>query len=235
NDGCDGEKTYLQPGAENSRGRSSVHSSLVEEKRGRNGAVSARLCPLSRWRPHLSEEGVFRVWASRNVKRYILHRVYLLLPTLLGALTLVFFLIHLIPGDPIEVMLGETASAADKEELRRTLGLNQPVASQYKSFLNALAHGNLGQSLYEQASVADLIRARLPATIELTLCAMAVALLISFPLATLASVNKDTWIDRFALLFSLLGLSMPNRSEERRVGKSGDLCGRSCVREKKMY
>jgi peptide/nickel transport system permease protein len=144
------------------------------------------------------------------VKRYILHRVYLLLPTLLGALTLVFFLIHLIPGDPIEVMLGETASAADKEDLRRTLGLNQPVASQYKSFLNALAHGNLGQSLYEQASVADLIRARLPATIELTLCAMAVALLISFPLATLASVNKDTWIDRFALLFSLLGLSMPN-------------------------
>lgn len=144
------------------------------------------------------------------MKRYILHRVYLLLPTLLGALTLVFFLIHLIPGDPIEVMLGETASAADKEELRRTLGLNQPVASQYKSFLNALAHGSLGQSLYEQASVADLIRARLPATIELTLCAMAVALLISFPLATLASVNKDTWIDRFALLFSLLGLSMPN-------------------------
>ena len=144
------------------------------------------------------------------MKRYILHRVYLLLPTLLGALTLVFFLIHLIPGDPIEVMLGETASAADKEDLRRTLGLNQPVASQYKSFLNALAHGNLGQSLYEQASVADLIRARLPATIELTLCAMAVALLISFPLATLASVNKDTWIDRFALLFSLLGLSMPN-------------------------
>src|SRR5207248_9280159 len=65
-------KTYLQPGAENSRGRSSVHSSLVEEKRGRNGAVSARLCPLSRWRPHLSEEGVSRVWASRNVKRYIL-------------------------------------------------------------------------------------------------------------------------------------------------------------------
>jgi len=144
------------------------------------------------------------------VKRYILHRVYLLLPTLLGALTLVFFLIHLIPGDPIEVMLGETASAADKEDLRRTLGLNQPVASQYKSFWNALAPGNLGQSLYEQASVADLIRARLPATIELTLCAMAVALLISFPLATLASVNKDTWIDRFALLFSLLGLSMPN-------------------------
>jgi peptide/nickel transport system permease protein len=119
-------------------------------------------------------------------------------------------MIHLIPGDPVEVMLGETASAADKDELRRALGLNEPLFSQYGSFLSGLAQGNLGESLYEQASIARLIQARLPATIELTLCAMGVALLISFPLATLAAINKDSWIDRLALLFSLLGLSMPN-------------------------
>jgi peptide/nickel transport system permease protein len=144
------------------------------------------------------------------VKRYLLQRLLLLLPTLFGALTLVFFLIHLVPGDPIEVMLGETASAADKEELRRNLALDQPLTVQYRNFLTGLLKGDLGQSLYEQSSVADLISARLPATIELTLCAMTIAIIISFPLAILAAINKGSGIDRVALLFSLLGLALPN-------------------------
>jgi peptide/nickel transport system permease protein len=144
------------------------------------------------------------------VKRYFIHRVLLLLPTILGALTLVFALIHLIPGDPVEVMLGETATAADKEELRRSLGLDLPLLSQYRNFLTDLATGNLGQSLYEQTSVAKMIGARLPATLELALCAMIAAIVISFPLATLAVVRRGGWLDRLALLFSLFGLSLPN-------------------------
>jgi peptide/nickel transport system permease protein len=144
------------------------------------------------------------------VRRYLLHRVLLLLPTLLGAVTLVFFLLHFVPGDPVEVMLGETAGAVDKEELRRALGLDRPVLQQYREFFVRLISGDLGQSLYEQTSVAAIIRARLPATMELTLCAIALAVLISFPFAILAAVNKDRWLDRFALFFSLLGLSMPN-------------------------
>jgi peptide/nickel transport system permease protein len=144
------------------------------------------------------------------VKRYLLQRLLLLLPTLLGALTLVFLLIHLIPGDPVEVMLGETATAADKEDLRRSLGLDRPLAAQYGSFLTGLLSGDLGRSLSEQIGVADLIRTRVPATIELTLCAMTVALALSFILALLAAMYKGSWIDRIALFFSLLGLSMPN-------------------------
>jgi len=144
------------------------------------------------------------------VKRYFLRRLTLLLPTLLGALTLVFFLIHMVPGDPVEVMLGETASSADKEELRRSLGLDQPVYVRYRAFLSGLAAGNLGQSLYEQADVTDLIRARLPATIKLALSALAFAALLSFPLALLAASRRGTWRDRGALLFSVLGLSVPN-------------------------
>ncbi len=144
------------------------------------------------------------------MKRYLIQRSLLFLPTLFGALTLVFFLIHLVPGDPIEIMLGETASAADKEELRRSLALDQPLMVQYRNFLTGLLSGDLGRSLYEQSGVTDLIRTRLPATIELTLCAMAMAIIISFPLATLAAVNKGSWIDRGSLLFSLLGLSLPN-------------------------
>ena len=77
------------------------------------------------------------------MKRYFLRRLALLLPTLLGALTLVFFLIHAVPGDPVEVMLGETARAADKEELRRSLGLDQPLYTQYRNFLAGLVTGDL--------------------------------------------------------------------------------------------
>ncbi|HEU4341247.1 MAG TPA: nickel ABC transporter permease [Candidatus Binatia bacterium] len=144
------------------------------------------------------------------MNRYFLQRLLLLVPTLLGALTLVFFLLHLIPGDPVEVMLGETASAADKEEFRRSLGLDQPVFLQYRNFLAGLIAGDLGPSLYEQAGVAELIRARLPATIELTLCAMMVAVSLAFPLAMLAAVKKGSWMDRGSLFFSLLGVSLPN-------------------------
>ncbi len=144
------------------------------------------------------------------MKRYFLRRLALLLPTLLGALTLVFFLIHMVPGDPVEVMLGETAGAADKEELRRSLGLHRPLHEQYASFLAGLVTGDLGLSLYERAGVAELIRARLGATIELAFCAALAALLLSFPLALLAAARRGSWRDRGALLFSLLGLSMPN-------------------------
>jgi len=144
------------------------------------------------------------------VKRYFLQRLLLLLPTLIGALSLVFVLIHLIPGDPIEVMLGETATAADKEELRRSLGFDQPLSAQYGSFLVKLAAGNLGRSLYEQANVSEIIAARLPATLELAITAMIMATLIAFPLAVLASVYRGGWIDRLALWLSLLGLSLPN-------------------------
>ena len=144
------------------------------------------------------------------MKRYLLHRLLLFFPTLVGSLTLVFFLIHLVPGDPVEVMLGETASGADKEALRRGLGLDLPLWTQYFRFLSALARGDLGRSLYEQGGVAQLILGRFPATLELTLAAMGFALCIAFPLGVTAAVKKNSWADRLALLFSLLGLAMPN-------------------------
>jgi peptide/nickel transport system permease protein len=144
------------------------------------------------------------------MKRYFVHRLLLLLPTLLGALTFVFTLIHLVPGDPVEVMLGETASAVDKQQLRQSLGLDQPLSRQYRNFLAGLLAGDLGQSLFEPASVSEIIRARLPATLELALCAMFVAIMISFPLAMLAAAHQGRWLDQSALVFSLFGLSLPN-------------------------
>jgi peptide/nickel transport system permease protein len=144
------------------------------------------------------------------VKQFLIRRLLLLLPTLLGAVSLVFLLIHLIPGDPVEVMLGETASAVDKESLRRDLGFDRPLLVQYTSFLVNLAAGDLGRSLYEPAAVMHIIGARFPATLQLALCAMIAALVISFPLAALAAIRRGSWIDRSALAFSLFGLSLPN-------------------------
>ncbi len=144
------------------------------------------------------------------MNRYLARRLLLFLPTLFGTLTLVFFLIHLVPGDPVEVMLGETASGTDKETLRHELGLDLPLWTQYTRFLSGLALGDLGRSLYEQDSVSRLVRARFPATLELTLAAMLLALLIAFPLGIIAALKRHSWTDRLSLLFSLLGLSMPN-------------------------
>jgi peptide/nickel transport system permease protein len=144
------------------------------------------------------------------VNRYLAKRLLLFLPTLFGTLTLVFFLIHLVPGDPVEVMLGETASGADKETLRRELGLDLPLSTQYARFLAGLALGDLGRSLFEQDSVATVVRARFPATLELTVTAMLLALLIAFPLGIMAALKRNSWTDRLSLLFSLLGVSMPN-------------------------
>ena len=144
------------------------------------------------------------------MKQYFFRRLLLIVPTLLGAVSLVFVLVHLIPGDPVDVMLGETASAADREALRRNLGFDRPLAAQYRAFITGLIAGDLGRSLYEPASVVSIIGARLPATLQLAFCAMIAATLISFPLAILAAVRRGTWIDRAALSFSLLGLSLPN-------------------------
>lgn len=144
------------------------------------------------------------------MKRYLLNRLLLFFPALLGSLTLVFVFIHLIPGDPVEIMLGETASGADKEALRRGLGLDLPIWTQYLHFLSSLFQGELGHSVYEQGTVAELVLARFPATLELTVAAMGFALLISFPLGITAAVKRNSWLDRFSLIFSLLGLALPN-------------------------
>ncbi|HEY1373492.1 MAG TPA: nickel ABC transporter permease [Candidatus Binatia bacterium] len=144
------------------------------------------------------------------MKRFLLHRILLLLPTLFGAVTLVFILIHVVPGDPVEAMLGETASSADKAALARELGLDQPLLTQYAHFIAGLIKGDLGRSLYNQGSVSRLIAARIPATLELTLAAMAIALLIAFPLGILAAARRGSGADRFALTFSLFGLAVPN-------------------------
>src|SRR5687767_10335239 len=144
--------------------------------------------------------------------RYLIRRLLLTIPVLLGVATLVFSLIHLIPGDPAQAMLGEGAAPEDVAQLRERLGLDRPLLVQYGSFLQGLARGDLGVSLRNDQPVLQQILERMPATAELAFASMAVAILIALPLGIIAAVWRGTLVDHGAMTMSLVGISV--RSEE---------------------
>jgi len=128
----------------------------------------------------------------------------------LGVATLVFLLIHLIPGDPVEIMLGESALPADRDALREALGLDRPILEQYGSFLWGLCRGDLGVSLQQRTPVTALIREHYPATLELTLAAMLISLLIALPAGILSGIRQYSVWDHSTMFLAMLGVSMPN-------------------------
>jgi len=127
-----------------------------------------------------------------------------------GVTCLVFFLIHFIPGDPIEYMLGESGQIADREALRHALGLDQAIHQQLMTFFSRLLEFDFGTSIHSKIDVATLIQLRLPATIQLAVISIIMALMIAFPLGVISAVRKDSHWDRVAMGFSLLGVSIPN-------------------------
>ncbi len=141
---------------------------------------------------------------------YLLRRLALTVPVLLGVATLVFLLIHLVPGDPAQAMLGDGAAPQDVSALRTRLGLDQPLLVQYAQFLRGSSRGDLGLSLRTGQPVLSAIGDRLPATAELALSAMMVALLVALPLGVAAAVWRGTVVDHAAMTASLAGISIPN-------------------------
>lgn len=141
---------------------------------------------------------------------YFLRRLLLTIPVLVGVATLVFALIHLVPGDPAQSMLGEAAAPEDVAKLRARLGLDRPLAVQYAAFMRGLANGDLGTSLRYDTPVSEEIRARLPQTARLALAAMAVAVALAIPLGIVAAVFRGTAVDHAAMTLALAGISMPN-------------------------
>lgn len=127
-----------------------------------------------------------------------------------GVCTLVFLLIHLVPGDPVEAMLGESARPADRSALREALGLDRPLGEQYLNYLGGLVRLDLGQSFQFQRPVADLLAERIPPTLELAGAALALALALAVPLGVLAARNRGGVLDSGAMGLSLLGISIPN-------------------------
>jgi peptide/nickel transport system permease protein len=145
-----------------------------------------------------------------SVLRFLVRRLLLTIPVLLGVATLVFSLIHMIPGDPVQSMLGDGASPESVSELRTRLGLDRPLYAQYLSFLSGVARGDLGTSLRTSEPVTTAIADRLPATFELAAAAMLVAVVIAIPLGVIAAVGAGTFVDHLATTLALIGISMPN-------------------------
>ncbi|MEM1254416.1 MAG: ABC transporter permease [Cyanobacteria bacterium P01_H01_bin.21] len=141
--------------------------------------------------------------------RYILKRLLQLVPVLLGISLLVFAFLHLIPGDPALVLLGDRANPEQVAALRERMGLNEPLPLQYLSFLGNLLRFDLGESIFTGIPIWDEIKLRWPATFELSVIAMLIALILGIPAGVIAAVRKNSLIDNLTMSGSLLGVSMP--------------------------
>jgi ABC-type dipeptide/oligopeptide/nickel transport system permease component len=142
--------------------------------------------------------------------RYLLARILYTLPVIWLVVSLVFLLIHLVPGDPIQQMLGEGVPVADLQAARHAYGLDLPLSQQYMNYWKGVVHGNLGVSLRYNQSVAKLLGQRYPYTLQLTLAALLVAILLSIPAGVHSARRRNDWDDRTISVVSLFGLSFPN-------------------------
>ncbi len=141
--------------------------------------------------------------------RYILRRLVLLVPVLIGMSIIVFGIIHFIPGDPARAILGERASETALEKLREDLGLNEPLFLQYVHFMGNILQGNLGESMRTKAPIAQEILPYLAATFELTLAAMAFAVFFGIHLGIWAAWKQNSWFDLALMMAALIGVSIP--------------------------
>lgn len=141
--------------------------------------------------------------------RFILRRLGGLVFVLFGVSIMTFFLAQIVPADPVAAALGTNAREAQIEAYRRQLGLDQPVVVQYVRYMGRLLQGDLGASIRTRRPVADDLRDFLPATVELTLAAMLVTILVGIPLGVIAALRRNTWIDAAARILALIGGAMP--------------------------
>jgi peptide/nickel transport system permease protein len=133
-----------------------------------------------------------------------------MIPVVWLVVSVVFLLIHLVPGDPIQQMLGEGAAAADLQAARHAYGLDVPIGQQYLHYWNGVLHGNLGKSIRFNQSVASIVLQAYPATIRLTIASLLVAMALSIPAGVRSARRRNSWEDRVLSFVSLLGLSFPN-------------------------
>jgi peptide/nickel transport system permease protein len=142
--------------------------------------------------------------------RYIGNRLLAAIPTVLLVTVLVFLMLHLIPGDPAEIFLGENFSSPELlAQVRADMGLDRPLHVQYLSYLGGALRGDFGRSLNNNRPVLNEIAARLPPTVELTVAALAIGVLIGVTLGIVSALGHNTWVDTVAMALALLGVSMP--------------------------
>lgn len=140
---------------------------------------------------------------------YIIRRLIMLIPVLIGMSILVFSIVHLIPGDPAKAILGEKASEETLENMREELGLNDPLIVQYKDYMSGLLKGDLGTSIRTKVPISEEIKPYLAATIELTVFAILFAIIVGVNAGIIAAWKHNSWFDYIAMLIALIGVSMP--------------------------
>lgn len=141
--------------------------------------------------------------------KFIFKRLLLTIPVILGVSIAAFLMSHLVPGDPVRVMLGETATAEDAARLREELGFNDPLVVQYFRYITNAVQGDLGTSIRSGQPVMGEILERFPSTLQLTLAAVVIAASIGIPLGVIAAVRGAGWSDTLVMGFAMLGISMP--------------------------
>jgi peptide/nickel transport system permease protein len=140
---------------------------------------------------------------------YIIRRLLSLIPTLFGVSIIVFLFLRMIPGDPALALAGEHATDANVERIREDFGLNKPLPEQYITYMGKVLRGDLGRSILSRRPITDEIRVRFPATLELSMCALIVALVVGLPAGIISATKRNSRIDNIAMVGSLLGISMP--------------------------
>jgi peptide/nickel transport system permease protein len=140
---------------------------------------------------------------------YIIKRLLALIPILIGVAVIVFLIVHLIPGDPAQTMLGERATDEALQRLREQMGLNDPLPVQFWRYVKDLLRGDLGRSIMSNNPVSLELSQRFPATLELSFFAMVFAVVVGIPAGIFASVNQNSWFDNLSMLIALIGVSMP--------------------------
>jgi peptide/nickel transport system permease protein len=140
---------------------------------------------------------------------YIIRRIFVLIPTLLGVSIIVFMMLHLTPGDPAELLMGERASEEALQEIREHLGLNKPLYEQYGLFLKQLMHGDLGETIWTRQKVWIEVKQRFPATIELSIVALFISCFAGMVLGIISATKQYSFFDYISMLGALAGVSMP--------------------------
>ena len=154
-------------------------------------------------------EGEGRVGVDGAMTGFIIKRLLLAIPTILGVIFIVMLTIELVPGDPAELMLGEHATKEAVQNVRTALGLDKPLLTRYFLYLKHLAKGDMGRSIRENRAVTKEISDVWPATLELTIAAMMIAILIGVSVGILSAVKPNSFFDNINRIVSLFGLSMP--------------------------
>jgi len=140
---------------------------------------------------------------------YITRRIFIMIPTLLGMSVIVFFMLHLTPGDPAELLMGERASEEALQDIREHLGLNKPVYVQYGIFLKQLLQGDLGETIWTRQKVWIEVKQRFPATIELAVVALFISCVLGMILGIISATRQYSIFDYLSMLGALIGVSMP--------------------------